>query len=376
VADRQAFLKAASMGQHIADRADFGFVRYANCWEDADVLCAALEPAEGRRVLSIASAGDNALALLAGGADVVAADISRAQLACLELRCAAFRHLSYEQMLGLLGVRDCPDRGAIYSDLRNDLSNEARDFWDDNPQAVARGIIHTGKFERYFRIFRKWVLPLVHGRRTVARLIEEKDADSRRAFYDETWDNRRWRWMFRLFFSRWAMGRLGRDPELFRYVEGSVADRILARARYALAELPTHTNPYLEYILTGRFTAALPRYLRPEHFETIRAGLPRLTLYCGRIEDAAKAHGDGGFDGFNLSDIFEYLDPRSSRDLYANLLDHAQPGARLAYWNMLVPRRRPDDLADRVDPLDDLATELFARDRAFFYQSFILEQVR
>ncbi len=30
------------------------------------------------------------------------------------------------------------------------------------------------------------------------------------------------------------MGRLGRDPEFFRYVEGSVAERILERVEYAL----------------------------------------------------------------------------------------------------------------------------------------------
>ena len=49
-------------------------------------------------MLSIASAGDNCLALLAEGAEVVAADLSAAQLACLELRCAAFRRLDYDDV--------------------------------------------------------------------------------------------------------------------------------------------------------------------------------------------------------------------------------------------------------------------------------------
>lgn len=38
--------------------ADFSFVRYANCWEDAALLVRALRPAPGMRLLSIASAGD------------------------------------------------------------------------------------------------------------------------------------------------------------------------------------------------------------------------------------------------------------------------------------------------------------------------------
>jgi hypothetical protein len=53
------------MPDRIEDRARFDLVRYANVWEDAEVLCAALAPAAGRRLLSIASAGDNAFALLA-----------------------------------------------------------------------------------------------------------------------------------------------------------------------------------------------------------------------------------------------------------------------------------------------------------------------
>ena len=41
------------------------FVRYANVWEDAAVLREGLRIRPGERVLSIASAGDNCLAMLA-----------------------------------------------------------------------------------------------------------------------------------------------------------------------------------------------------------------------------------------------------------------------------------------------------------------------
>ncbi len=52
----------------------------------------------------------------------------------------------------------------------------------------------------------------------------------------------------------------------------------------------------------------------------------------------------------------------------------ANPGARLAYWNMLVPRRCPAKLADRIRPLAELSADLFARDLAFFYSNFIVEE--
>lgn len=128
------------MGHYIDERADFGIIRYANCWEDADVLCAALEPSPGKRILSIASAGDNALALLAAGCEVVAADLSPAQLACVELRAAAFRELDYKDTLAFLGVTGSSERLVTYRMLANRLSAKARAYWDiANGARTARG---------------------------------------------------------------------------------------------------------------------------------------------------------------------------------------------------------------------------------------------
>src|SRR5438105_4028356 len=100
----------------IQKRAAFTFVRYGCVWEDADVLCAALEPvARGGRLLSIASAGDNTLALLTlDPAEVIAVDLSAAQLACLELRMAAFRRLDDPALLAFLGVTASSSRLETY----------------------------------------------------------------------------------------------------------------------------------------------------------------------------------------------------------------------------------------------------------------------
>lgn len=310
----------------------------------------------------------------------MAVDLSRAQLACVELRCAGFRHLAHAELLRFLGVTPDAGRPQTYARLRADLSAEATVFWDAHPHWIQRGIVHVGKFEHYFELFRTRVLPLIHGRRAVAELLREKSRAERESYYEAHWDNRRWRWLFRLFFGRFAMGRLGRDPEFFRYVQGSVGERILKRTRHALTVLPTHSNPYLRYILSGNYlqAGALPRYLRPENHERVRAGLARLTLMQGSVEEAAETHagpGARGFDGFNLSDIFEYLDPETCRAIYGKLLSRARAGARFAYWNMLVPRRAPSEHAHRVRHLAELSHELLERDLAFFYSAFVLEEV-
>jgi S-adenosylmethionine-diacylglycerol 3-amino-3-carboxypropyl transferase len=364
------------MASEIQNRARFDQVRYALCWEDPALLIAGLRPHAGGHYLSIGSAGDNALALLAAGAGHVSiAELNPTQIACIELRVAAWLELGYQELLELLGLQASARRKDLYQAVRGRLNEKARSFWDGHPCWNAEGPAHAGKFENYFRLFRERVLPLAHSRRRVLELLEPRAPDERAAFYEQKWNNWRWRAIFHLFFSRFTMGLLGRDPEFFRYVKGSVAARILERTRHALVELDPSSNPWLRMILTGSFGPHLPPAFLPESFHPIREALlaNRLTIHACPIEDVI---GLPPVDGFNLSDIFEYMSEDSTRELLDRLAAMAKPGARLAYWNMLAPRSRPDALAEILTPLEEEAQELFLHDRAFFYSRFVLEEVR
>src|SRR3954453_624040 len=95
---------ATPTGSEAAANADFSEIRYAQCWEDADVLLEGLDVRPGDVCLSIAWAGDNSLALLTRNPGrVIALDLSRAQLACLALRVAAYHELTHPELLELIG---------------------------------------------------------------------------------------------------------------------------------------------------------------------------------------------------------------------------------------------------------------------------------
>ncbi|GAB4453146.1 MAG: hypothetical protein OHK0029_05350 [Armatimonadaceae bacterium] len=364
-------------------RADFSHIRYAQVWEDADILLDGLEIQPGDICVSIASAGDNALAMLTRDpAKVIALDLNPAQLCCLELRVAAYKTLTHEELLILLGSRapsagDDEQRRELYQKCRPLLSDDCRRFWDAYPTEVAAGIGSAGKFERYFALFRERVLPWIHSRSRVVRLLQGAPTEAERTtFYEREWNNVRWKLLFRVFFSRAAMGKLGRDPAFFRYVEGSVADRILSRTRHALTHLNPAENPYLHWILTGHHGAALPCALRPENFEKIRAHIDRLEWRCQPLEAFVAEEGAARrVDHFNLSDIFEYMSPESYEALLRQLVSVAKPGGRFAYWNMLAPRSRPEAMANLLRPLTEEANRLHRQDKAFFYSAFVLEEV-
>ena len=47
---------------------------------------------------------------------------------------------------------------------------------------IPAGIGSAGKFERYFALFRRWVLPIVHGRGAVESLLRPRTVEERRRF--------------------------------------------------------------------------------------------------------------------------------------------------------------------------------------------------
>ncbi len=76
-----------------------------------------------------------------------------------------------------------------------------------------------------------------------------------------------------------------------------------------------------------------------------------------------------------MSDIFEYMSLDNYHILLDRLVGAGRSGGRLAYWNLLVPRRRPQHMAGRLRPLTELAAKLHGEDKAFFYSAFVVEEI-
>jgi S-adenosylmethionine-diacylglycerol 3-amino-3-carboxypropyl transferase len=113
------------MYSQVSQNTDFSIIRYAQCWEDADILIDALNIRPDHTCVAIGSAGDNALAILSQGPErLIALDISPAQIACLELRVAAYKELKHGELLELIGSTPSSRRLSLYRRCRALLSIE------------------------------------------------------------------------------------------------------------------------------------------------------------------------------------------------------------------------------------------------------------
>ena len=359
--------------------ATFPRVRYAQCWEDPITLSDALKIGREDDVISIASGGDNSFALLLDNPRTLTlVDSNPTQIFLVELKIQAIQTLDYEDFVAFLGARPCRDRRRLYGLLRFSLSDQARGYWDLHTEEVDRGIIHCGKFERYFSIFRQHVLPLLHGKETVRKLLAAAALEEQRTFYDEVWNSRRWQWLFRLFFGEFLLGRLGRDPSFFQYVTlNNVAEELLTRTRRALTEVLIQDNFFIEYILTGeylRLETASP-YLRETNFQCLKQSAAKMRLFTGRLEEYLATLQPGAASKFNLSDIFEYMSDSDFELTLQNILRISRKDARMAFWTLFVPRAIPPFLSGRISSSVSESQKLFAADRGFFYGSFAVWNV-
>jgi S-adenosylmethionine-diacylglycerol 3-amino-3-carboxypropyl transferase len=363
-------------GGEISYGADFTAVRYAQCWEDTEVMLAGLAVQPGDVCLSIASAGENALSLLTGyPAKVFAVDLNPAQLAMLELRVAAYRLLSYEDLLVFMGSRRGQNRVALYHQCRRLLSRHARAYWDEHLEDIAHGLGSAGKFEAILKRLRNCFVPLAHDRSVINQLLQSRSRSERHEFFRQVWNTPMRRILVRLFLPRLVQARTGNKASFLPSFDFAHGRRVAERTETMITEMDPAKNPYLHWMLMGTHGDYLPFALRRENVATIKANIDRIDWRLCAVEDVLNELGDRSIDRFNLSDLFEYLAEPAYHTLLHRLARCGRRGGRLLYWNTMNRRRRPPMMADILLPLADLATALKKRDQVFFYDDLVIEEI-
>lgn len=357
------------------EKVDFNFIRYANCWEDPEVLISGLSSKKGNKLLSIGSAGDNSFALLTTEPSTICViDINPSQLHLIELKKAAIQYLTYNEVLYFIGYTEEGNisRQILYKKIKGYLTPEAQRYWNAHLSIIENGLIFSGKFEKYFIFFCTRLLPFIHTKRNIRKLLEQKTESEQNTFYQKHWNTWRWKLLFQIFFSRYVMGRWGRDPEFFQEVKIPVSKYIYLKAQKHLQSSLACKNELLHFTLTGHFKPYMPYYLRTENYDRIKLNLHKIELRFATIEQLAKE--DQKFDGMNLSNIFEYMDKKMLTDV-ANQIDNiSNSKCRLVYWNLMVPRRISKILENKFIYLDSVSKNLCEKDKGFFYNQVVVDE--
>lgn len=322
----------------------------------------------GGRVLSIASAGDLPLSLVALGAGrVVAVDVSPSQLHLAELKRAAVLGLEREDAIGFLGFLPAPPRARVawFQHIRSLLPPASRRYWTAHGGAIRRGVVWAGRFERYLAVARGLLRPLLEPR--VEALLACATLAEQRATFLRVLDRPVVRRAFHVAFHPGLYRRRAVAAQGLQHrVSGSsLGLEFFERFRDMCTETPAADNYLLQLATMGRVrhVDAVPAYLRAEGVATLRRRADVLSFRWMTVTDAVETLPAGTFDRFHLSNVSDWLSPDEFRRLLAAIAGRARRPARVV-WRYL--HRRPDvplDLSPalRVDP--DLGSALRLTDR-------------
>jgi S-adenosylmethionine-diacylglycerol 3-amino-3-carboxypropyl transferase len=341
-------------------------VRYSQVWEDHAVLGRALDVKPGDDVLSIASAGCNVLSLLLQEPrSVVALDVSDAQVALTELKLLAIRELPNAELASFLGARASRHRTRTYRSLAPMLSESARTYWNQHLHVLRAGVLGSGMLDRYIRAFQERYIERLVDPAAIRRLVGLSDLEAQRELFDRELvvlerPVREW-------FGREGLSGRARDASQFRYVGAvDIGGSFWRRFVEVCTELPARGNFYLEWILTGAYRdlELAPPFLVPANHERLRGLVDRVSIVRAELSQFLREQPEGSYSAANMSDVFEYMSRPAAEEALELLSSRLQPGGRVAYWNLFVPRGESDAHAD----------ELFGLDRVPFYNAFRVEQ--
>ena len=365
---------------------------YPQIWEDPliDMEAMAIEP--GQHLVAIASGGCNILSyLVANPGKITALDLNGAHIELNKLKlCAAQNmpdHASFHQFFGAADSHE--NEALYYKALHPHLSDASRKFWEArNWRGRQRLSMFTKNLYTYGLLGN--FIGLTHwlGRlycRDPRKMLSATSLVQQRAIFEThiapIFDQRFVRWLTSQPASLFG---LGIPPAQYHALAGSAQGGINTVLRARLERLACDFDIQDNYFAAQAFgrayaksaNAALPPYLQPRNFETMRARAQRVQVLHQSFTAYLSNSDAASLDRYVLLDAQDWMNDADLTALWSEITRTAKPGARVIFRTAaeptLLPGRIPQDLLDRWH-YDEAEWRAFtARDRSSVYGGFHL----
>jgi S-adenosylmethionine-diacylglycerol 3-amino-3-carboxypropyl transferase len=373
----------------------FSGLIYNQIWEDPAVDAKALGLGSHSRVLTISSAGCNALNyLIHAPASITAVDLNHHHLTLTRLKIAAMKHLpdyeSFFTFFGLANDRRNPGRFELF--VAPHLSEADRRYWLKPRRLKGRRIdwFATGFYQRS-RLGQ--LLGFIHRSlgaigRSPRRLLDASDTAERCRVFDE---------VFSPMYSNALLGLISKSPlsvfslgippsqhkEMHKDANGELFNEYRRRTRRLICEWPLEEN-YFAWQALGRCydsekRRGVPDYLRPEHYEAIKSRLHHLDTRLTSTVDELESTRPGAFNSFVFLDSQDWMPPPAIERQWRAIARVAEPGSRIIFRTAAsgspIERSLPPDLLERFRYHREESAEFYRADRAAIYGGFHLYSV-
>ncbi len=371
-----------------------GFV-YPQIWEDPEVDLDAMGLISTSRVFMISSGGCNIMNdLTVGPESITAVDLNPAHIALARLKIAAVKYLpDYDSFFRFFGEADAPSNVELYEKyLRPHLDPVTRDYWDSYKFGLGRRVNYfTQNIYRYGLLGRfigtVHFLARLYGKDPRVMLTAQTMTDQKRLFDEHLaplFNKRFIRFLCSLPISLFS---LGIPPAQFDALKGApnahMADVLKARLQRLACDYDIKDN-YFAWQAFGRGydrinRRAVPRYLKRENFDTLRANADRVHLHHLSLTDYLETQSPNTFDRYVFLDAQDWMNDEQLNALWTQVVRTARPDARVIFRtagadSILPGRVRKDILSQFIyDP--ETCKKWSAQDRSSIYGGFHMYQM-
>jgi len=291
-------------------------------WEDSRLDREALKINEDDTILTISSAGCNALSLLLDNPrHIYLVDINPCQNALVELKLAAIKNLEYDAFWKMFGEGTLPGFSKkYYPKLRSDLSPEAQKFWDSKAfyfdgTGLKRSFYWRGSCGTISYIF-SWYIHCVPGlNKAMKNLLEAKTLEEQQSIYFKDINNKLWsRLILNLLktelYLSWT-GVPGPQQKLLINAIGSsqmIGNWIRDQIEYICTQLPIQDNHYWRIYFDGKYSkSCCPDYLKEENFEQLKASVGKISIYTDTVTEFLQKNPNTKISTYILLDHMDWM---------------------------------------------------------------------
>ena len=344
---------------------------FTRAWEDDRLDAELLAIAPGERAFVIAGAGDTALALGAGGGQVVAVDRNPDQLRLARLKLAAARVLSPAELHAWFEVGRAPAAERRYREvIRAFLPTDDAAWWDTGIRLFARGLHTSTGVGRPLG----WLGRL--GRLTVRDLAQQVETAPDVARQAAWWQSRGRR---RLFgpLTHWflglrpVLGRLAPDRrELARLRGSDWSHGLAARVDAVVGRMLIREHPWWRPPASGRAAdqGHGAAWLDSARCSALADADQRITFVQDDVVRALSREAPASLVAMSLSNVPDWLDPAAEGALAGNARRALAPGGRVLV-RRVVATQGPDPFVAAGFTREAVSDELPARDRTALYEA-------
>jgi betaine lipid synthase len=309
---------------------------YNMSWEDPRMDHRVMKLSEKDHVVTIASAGCNALDYVIEGAKVTAVDFNMCQIALTELKKVAIINCTFEEFFDIFSNSNMELLRSIYNDrLRPHLTAPSAEFWDDGVYSI-KSFMYSGTsggmsyflFRILFPLFglgfiRDELLKGTTTKEELCRMIGEK-----------SYSVRSLAWMLDNLMLRGGCCFAGvpeRQMSLGMHRPNNIA--LVFERVFFKSDILNDNYFYSGYILGKYLPHNCPRYLRKEHFDTLKKNLTagKLVLYHGTMLDAIDA-AKTPITVASLLDHMDWMTDRAIQEEITHLIKKMDPVRGKIFW--------------------------------------------